>query len=566
MVLIILSITSLGAVSYWNGYRLLTDTQKRNIQENLSETVYHMEVLNKEVENGRISLEKAKENVVSYYESFSPSGLVILENNSILLNLFQEADFLDFKLDKSFGAIEKKGTVFLYSYYEPWDWIVGYGLKTNIFSEELISIQKYNLLIVIVSLIISMQATILIAYNLSRPIRSLADSCNKIASGNFDEKICIKRTDEIGILANAFNNMICKLQKNTSKLLEVKQFNEDILRNVSTGIITIDSIGSINSINYTAEKMLRSNILLSGTNENLENTLIGQSIETIKTEKSMNHVYDLYDSNINEIVYVDVTTSLLKNENNEISGAICNFHNITERKNIEKQIERVNRLTSVGQLAAGMAHEIRNPLAGMKTSIQVLKKRLSVNESNEELFKGVLYEIDRLNNLITDMLDFAKPNLPKYELANILEILKKSLYLINKAANEKNIKITIINEALKYMVKVDQGQIEQIFLNIITNAIMAMNTNGFLTILVKNINTKKGEYISLEFNDNGCGINPEDIEKIFDPFYTTTSNGTGLGLSVVHELVEKNRGEIEVYSKINDGTQFKVKFMLEGGE
>ena len=251
MILIILSITSLGAVSYWNGYRLLTDNQKKNMTENLVETIHYIEALNKEVQNQKLSVDNAKSKALNYYEGLNQAGLVVWEGNNLLLNRFElNYPMNDIQSDISIDIIENDNTVFTYTYFSPWDWTIGYGLTKNIFSEELVAIQKYNLLIVIVSLIISMQATILIAYNLSKPIRSLADTCNRIAQGNFEEKIFIRRTDEIGVLANAFNNMMSKLHKNTSKLIEIKQFNEDILRNVSTGIVTIDREGNMISSNH----------------------------------------------------------------------------------------------------------------------------------------------------------------------------------------------------------------------------------------------------------------------------------------------------------------------------
>ncbi|WP_169832998.1 sensor histidine kinase [Geosporobacter ferrireducens] len=572
MVLIILSISSVGGISYWNGYRLLLDNQKKNMQENLTETIHLIETFNEAVESKQLSLQEAKEKVVGYYEQLGPIGFVIAEKKHIMVDRFEPSNttleniFSDIRGDQKKGAVETDRFVFTYVVYEPWKWTVGYGLNKNIFSEELIAVQKYNLLIVIIFLIISMQATILIAYNLSKPIKLLADTCNNIANGNLEEKIFIRRRDEIGVLANAFNNMMNKLQKNTSKLIEIKQFNEDILRNISTGIITTDQSGNIVSINHTAEEMLQQDTCGQDSDQSLEKVLIDQLKETLSLEKSLNHVYVFQYQQNNDMLYIDVTTSLLKTDEGQISGAICNFNNITERKKIEKKIERVNRLTSVGQLAAGLAHEIRNPLAGMKTGMQVLKKRLSTPEepSNENLFNGVLYEIDRLNHLITDLLDFAKPRLPRYERANVREILNRALYLIKKAASEKQIEINIKDDGKKHEVIVDQGQIEQVFLNIIANALKAVEQEGTLNIYIERISEPKGQFVSVEFEDNGCGIRPEDMETIFDPFYTTYPQGTGLGLSVVHKLVTENNGEIEVESKIEVGTKFKIKFHVDG--
>jgi PAS domain S-box-containing protein len=413
-----------------------------------------------------------------------------------------------------------------------------------------------------------MQATIIIAHNISKPIKLLADICNKIANGNLEEKIMIRRSDEIGILADSFNNMIGKLQLNTYKLIEMKQFNEDILKNISTGIITIDRDENIVSKNQAAEDILKYNIKNLEDNTGLEEIILKQLQNTLTMKKDITHIYKLRNISSDDDYYLDVVTSILKTSKNKMGGAICSFNDITERKKIEKDIEMVNRLTSMGQLAAGMAHEIRNPLSGMKMSIQVLKKRLCTpySKSNEDLFDGVLYEIDRLNNLITDLLNFAKPRLPRYEIINTIEILNKALYLTKKTALENGIKICVEEDSSKLLIYVDKDQIEQVFLNIITNGLKAIGSDGILDIKLNHSLGEKGNFVEIEFYDNGCGIKTEYIDKIFDPFFTTNSQGTGLGLSVVHKLVAENNGEIEVKSKENIGTSFKIIFPIYGGD
>lgn len=573
MILVILSIASLGIVSYWNGYQLLLDNQKRYMEENIKETMYFIKNINEEVNTGRISLERAKKEVIAYYEELEQPGLVIIENKGILLSHFNRADILmkNIEEERSQGynkIIEKDHMLFTYTAYIPWGWTLGYAINKSIFSEELIGTQKYTLLVTIISLVISMQATILIAYNISKPIKLLADVCNRIARGNLKEKIYIKRTDEIGMLADSFNNMIEKLQLNTAKLVEIMQFNEDILRNVSTGIITVDEDGNIVSMNQPAERMLKCQMRNHEENQDIEETLIKQLKETLMLGKNINNIYVFQKGFPNDKIYIDVTTSLLRTQEQKVSGAICNFNDITERRKIETEIERVNRLTSVGQLAAGLAHEIRNPLAGMKMSVQVLKKRLCTSEEevNQDLFNGVLYEIDRLNNLITELLDFAKPRIPKYEIVDITEILNRSLHLIKKEASEKQIKINKIINAKEIYVLIDKGQIEQVFLNIVTNALRAMEMDGILNIKLDNILSEKGKFVTIEFQDNGCGISAEDMEKIFNPFFTTYPQGVGLGLSVVHKLIVENHGEIEVESVLNRGTTFKIRFPIDGGD
>ncbi|MTI70459.1 MAG: HAMP domain-containing protein [Firmicutes bacterium] len=555
MILIMLSIIVLGMVSYLNGYHLLLDIKERHIKEELKESIIYIEDLNERITKGEIKIKNAKKEAISYFERVDKKGIFIIKNGNKILDNSKDIKINNFN-DK--GRIEKEEVIYIYERFKSWNWIIGYELKKDIFSKELLDMQKDTLLIAIIFLVISMEATILIAYNISRPIKMLADTCNKIAKGDLKEKINLTRKDEIGVLARAFNNMIYQLQLNTKKLLKMKNFNENILNNTSTGMITTDREGNIISINKSAQKIIQK---YKSKKEEINKSLKGQINKTIKLEKEINDVYE-YALGDNEL-FIDVTTSLLKTDDRKFSGVICSFNDITNRKTIEKRMEKVNRLTSTGQLAAGLAHEIRNPLSGMRMSVQILKRRLKNDKnSNKELLDGTLYEIDRINRLVSDLLNFAKPHHPEYEKVDGALILKRSLELLRKNYEKKDIKVNInINE--KSYIYVDKAQIEQVFINILANAINAMDKEGILSI---NMDIDSKNYLKIEIKDNGCGISKKNISKIFDPFFTTDSKGTGLGLSVVHKLVVENKGHIKVNSEVNKGTVFIIKLPLYGGE
>jgi PAS domain S-box-containing protein len=571
LILVILPIIILGIVSYWGGYQILVNNQIESYTTRLNDIVSFIDILNEQVEKDFITREDAKTKIINHSQIVGKKDLFIIEGNKLVFDNFNNKTYLPKELinkitEKKEGTIKNKDIIVILDNYNKWDWIIGYKVAKNKFTEDLLGIQKYTLLVAIIFLIFSVESTILVAHNISKPIRSLADRCNNISLGNFKGKIHIQRRDEIGILANAFNNMLDKLQNSTDKLIEMKKFNEDILRNISTGIITTDKEGNIKLINEAATKILGYKVKWPNKSDYIIKTLLNQLKTTIDTQRTIHNMYDFKKENKSKM-YLDVTTSLLKTEEGYINGAICNFNDITERKKIENRMERMNRLASLGQLAAGLAHEIRNPLAGMKTSVQVLKNRLkkTVSESTLELFSGILYEIDRLNNLITELLDFAKPHFPKCEVVNIMEILKRALDLTRKAMDEKSIKTDIMVKATDLIVFVDKAQIEQVFLNIITNAVRAMDLQGTLNIIIDDHYDQKNDFLIIEFRDNGCGINQENIEKIFDPFFTTDSQGTGLGLSVVHNLIAENNGEIEVESSVGVGTSFKIKLPMSVG-
>lgn len=567
MILLIISILMLGIVSYINGYHLLLENEIENSSNNLEEMILFIENERKSIDNQ----DEVKDYVIEYYAGLDKNNLVIFSDDKVLLNTYNNDNgwiisLMNEKLNYNNKSLSTGDYIFTYQIYRDWDWIIGYRLNKDIFFYEVLESQKYIILVAIVSLIFSMQAAILIAYNISKPIRMLAELCDRIVDqGSFQEKIDIKRKDEIGILAKAFNNMLDRLQYNTKELIEVTKFNEDILKNIPAGIITTDKYGNILSINQAADDFLSTERYID---RDIRENLQKQLYETLETNKKINNVLIFSDIQEGNKIYLDVTTSLLKIDEGYRSGAICNFNDISERKKIENNMDTLDRLTSIGQLAAGIAHEIRNPLAGMKTGIQVLKNRLCKDEdkTNEKLFNGILHEIDRINHLITSLLDFAKPRIPKYEKTELVDVLDRALELVNKTALENNIEISININCKNTIAFVDKAQIEQIFLNIIKNAITAINREGALNIIFNNYCEESGYFVEIEFQDTGCGIQPQNFNKIFNPFFTTRPQGAGLGLSVVYELVKSNQGEINIQSIVNEGTNVKLRFLTYGGE
>ncbi|MCC5910406.1 MAG: HAMP domain-containing protein [Clostridiaceae bacterium] len=571
MIVLILSIATLGIVSYWNGYKLLLNNEIQNRSNHLEEIMLHMEDIHLQVLQEKLSIEEAKLEVIRFYSELRREGFFIITEDEVMLNHFNTEEewtdeFLPMTRTRNDETIQFEKNIFIYRIYREWNWIIGYGVHKSMFSQEVLETQKYMVLLSIVSLMFSMQAAIFIAHNISKPIKLLADLCDKIGMGSLQEKITIKRNDEIGMLAKAFNNMTHKLQMNTAQLMKMTELNEDILRNISTGIITTDQKGNETSINPAAQDMLCSVQKDEVKSWTIRQTLQHQIQQTLDSKESIHHIHVFEDDIENRKLYVDVMTSLLKGETGKVRGAICSFRDITEGKHIENNMETLDRLTSMGQFAAGMAHEIRNPLAGMKTSVQVLQKRLLHEDqsSNSKLFKGVLYEIDRINQLITDLLNFAKPKKPRYEVLNIKGILERTLALMDKGELKKNIKIDVVDYPEELLSFVDRGQIEQVFLNIIKNAVNAVSHEGTLKIILDKCQENSKNWAVIKFQDDGCGISSEDIGKIFDPFYTTSSQGTGLGLSVVYELVKENKGSIQVNSRVGKGTEFRLTFPLYG--
>ncbi len=511
---------------------------------------------------------EAQNYIVEFYSKAKKNGLIIFNNvnREILLNNSGFGSDLIYNLmNKELKPDEKMVSegdyIFIYNIYDRYDWTIGYRINKKTFFYNVLENEKNMILIAIVALVFSMQSAILISYNISKPIKKLAEYCDKIADGDStQERIEINRKDEIGTLSNAFNNMLHRLQKNTEKIIEITRLNEDILKNIPAGIITTDRYGNLLSVNESAKKLMHEN-----TEKNLDvdiiEKLLAQAESTLETNKVINNVV-AFDNTDGSTIYLDVTTSILKGAESSKDGAICSFNDISDRKKFEDNMDLLDRLTSIGQFAAGIAHEVRNPLTGMKTSIQVLENRLCKSDdfSNKKLFNGIVHEIDRINDLISGLLNFAKPRVPQYEKTDLREVLDATLELVKKPAMDNKIDIRVRSYCENTVVFADKTQIEQIFLNIIKNSISAIDNQGFISVSFSNSCNESGSFVEVEFYDNGCGIHTEDMVKIFDPFFTTRNQGTGLGLSVVYELIKNNRGKIAVQSVVNEGTRVKVEF------
>ena len=231
---------------------------------------------------------------------------------------------------------------------------------------------------------------------------------------------------------------------------------------------------------------------------------------------------------------------------------------ISERKKMEQKILENERLASVGQLAATIAHEIRNPLSSIKMNIQILSKHLNLQGFNKRRLEIAADEIKRLNQIVEDVLDFAKPIQMKKEPYLIEKIIEKGVQLLSDKMREK--KVQIIQKISRPLPKVslDWEQMEQAILNILLNAIEAMPIGGILEIDTGKAERIGREMIRVEIKDTGIGIAPEHLARIFDPFFTTKAKGVGLGLSNVKKIIEAHDGIIEVDSRTHHGTSFKI--------
>ncbi|MDY7030340.1 MAG: ATP-binding protein [Thermodesulfobacteriota bacterium] len=254
---------------------------------------------------------------------------------------------------------------------------------------------------------------------------------------------------------------------------------------------------------------------------------------------------------------------LLETLGNNAAIAIENAKLYEDLKKSESQVRRADRLASLGILTAGLAHEIRNPLVAIKTFTQLLPERLDDIEFREHFLKVTAGEVDRLSSLVNELLTFARPSEPNLQMENINDVAEKMILLVKTEAKKKNLKINTrySNDVSDTMV--DKEQIKQVLLNLFLNAIQATPENGTITFETRQVRKNSStDYVQMEIRDTGTGIPKDDIEHIFTPFFTTKNEGSGLGLSICHRIIEEHSGYIEVESTEGEGTTFYINFPM----
>jgi two-component system sensor histidine kinase HydH len=260
------------------------------------------------------------------------------------------------------------------------------------------------------------------------------------------------------------------------------------------------------------------------------------------------------------IVPLEIGASLLEDENKTFLGYVILFKDLTEVRSLRREIERSRRLASVGRLAAGVAHEIRNPLSSIKGFATYFKERYKNAPEDQQTANIMIQEVDRLNRVVGQLLEFARPVKVEPKPTDLNILVDESAKLIERQAGEKKITVKTNNSTRAEEIRVDSDHVNQVLLNLYLNAIESMEAGGELNVdLSTNDETNE---IEISVSDNGCGIPQKDLAKIFDPYFTTKSSGTGLGLAIAHNIVEAMGGTIKVKSNPGKGTKFTIKIPI----
>jgi len=343
-----------------------------------------------------------------------------------------------------------------------------------------------------------------------------------------------------------------------ASLSRIKAFSDTVVEKVPIGLLALDPQGRVATFNNSAESILQ-----LSTREVLGRKADGIIPPELLDE--INHSKNQVDVIEKEIectaangkrVPLEIGVSSLKDENDVFLGNVLLFKDLTEVRTLRHEVARSQRLASVGRLAAGVAHEIRNPLSSIKGFATYFKERYPDRPEDQQTADIMIQEVDRLNRVVGQLLEFAKPVPVKPKWVSLQDLLNDSIKLITDRAAEKGISIRAQNNIQVDEVRVDPDRINQVLLNLYLNAIDSMEPGGELKVKISSDGQHRD--VVIQVSDTGCGISRQDLSKIFEPYFTTKSTGTGLGLAIAHNIIEAIGGSITAESEKEVGTTFTV--------
>jgi len=353
----------------------------------------------------------------------------------------------------------------------------------------------------------------------------------------------------------------------TRRLEDVKNFTESIIQSIGSGIIITEMNDTITYINKAGERILGYD----------KEELMGRPFGIFSLKEKQSAIPSFLSSpddmdtrkegwmkkKDHSEFPVGFTINNHLSIRGEKIGKIVVFRDLTNVYKIQEEILRMDRLVSLGKLASGIAHELRNPLAGIKTTAQALGEEMSGDDSRREYLHRITKEIDRLNDLLKTFFSFAKPQNLNLVHCHIKDIINEIIPFLIKEIADKGIRFIETYHPQLPKIKVDKTQMHQVFLNLFLNAIQAMPGGGELRIEACPMTSDsskelKQNFIKVVVSDTGRGIPDHIVQKIFDPFFTTKPKGIGLGLSITYQIIKKHGGTIKVESEWERGTSFVI--------
>ncbi|HOJ52311.1 MAG TPA: ATP-binding protein [Syntrophales bacterium] len=354
----------------------------------------------------------------------------------------------------------------------------------------------------------------------------------------------------VGITALTALFFTYRYRATRSSLEELRLFSHYLLERLPIGVVSLNREDKVTLMNEAASRLLH---LSPEQAKGLPFTAIfppavREGLSTLKaTEHRQEREVSWKDAEGKEIL-VEIMASRL-----EDGGTILLLKDLSELKTLREELERSRTLAAIGNLAAGVAHEIRNPLSSLKGFATYFKEKYGDDADVKEVAGIMIEEIERLNRVITQLLNLARPASLKKEHTDLKGLVDQSIKTTSPEFDRQGVQI--INEVAGTKVYCDPDQMKQVFINLFLNALAATDLGGKVTVEAEELSDNR---VLITISDTGCGIKPTDLPRVFDPFFTTKSSGTGLGLTIVHKVIEAHGGEVHISSTPGEGTKVKL--------
>jgi two-component system sensor histidine kinase PilS (NtrC family) len=356
-----------------------------------------------------------------------------------------------------------------------------------------------------------------------------------------------------------------ELEEASDHLADLQAFNQTVIDSIASGLMTTDLEGKINFLNKSAVSILGVNSQ-DVVGERV-NKILGEGDDYIEylqemlSEQRYRRMEGMYLNRRGEQIFLGMSVSYLLSKGEELSGFLFTFQDLTEIKRLEREVRMKEKLATMGEMAAGMAHEIRNPLASISGSVQVLKESLGLEGGDSRLMNIIIRESERLSGILNDFLVYARPPRFKPDDIDLREVVEETAALLRNSAEvetDHEIALKMPHEPVQLFA--DPNQMKQIAWNLARNAIKAMPGGGRLEVELSNAD---GDEVVLAFRDEGVGIGDGEVHEIFTPFKGGFQQGSGLGLAVVYRMVQDYNGSIRVDSLSPRGTEISVHFPID---
>jgi signal transduction histidine kinase len=414
------------------------------------------------------------------------------------------------------------------------------------------------------------------AWGLSRgitlPLLQLTEGAHKLAEGDIRSRVAVTSSDEIGELARTFNVMadeletrknsllatLDELQRSRIEILDERNFKTSVLESISSAIITISPSGILTSINGVGLKFIADSACLGRDYHVVfaEWPDVSVRIETVLRAKSGYGRQPLSRQIDGEMTYYDF--GLFPIGASAEMGLTVTLRNETERERLREETIRLDRLASLGKLSAGIAHEVRNPLTGISLLLDDLHDKPGFCADDKEMLSKALAEIERVERLISALLNYSSPVRSAFREGDLTSILKDILLLMRRQAEKQDVTLNISYASLPQF-RFDPEKIRQALINILKNALEVLESGGVIAITTE----CNESAVTITIHDNGPGIREQDLPLIFEPFFTRKGAGTGLGLSITQRIIAEHHGMLTVESAATTGTTFRIALPLD---